>query len=377
MLTVHATGDLVLEIADSRHLLSAAAPTLADADVVIGHLEVPHTTATVQMSTDVPAIPGPPDALDGVASAGFDVLTLAGNHAFDFGGEGIADTRRHCASRGILTTGAGADLEEAWRPALVERGGHHLAVLSVNCVGPRESRAGSAKPGCAHVDVMTHYEPRGANPGGPPRTFTFAEPQGVREFSDRVAAAARDAEVIVALHKGLVHQPVDIADYEYELAYAAIDAGAIAVVSHHAHIMKGVEVYRGRPIFHGLGNFATVTHALGGAADDTPERRAWARERLRLFGFTPDPETPGYPFHPESRNTAIAVLELDGSGGVAARLIPCRIDAESRPVPLTRSAGGDAVGEYIRFITREAGLDTELTWRGDELHITSAKERTT
>lgn len=376
MVVVHATGDLVLERDASRPLFALATPALAAADIVIGHLEVPHTNRGVQMTADVPAIPAPPSALDGVAEAGFDIVTLAGNHVLDLGPDGIADTRRHCAERGILTAGAGDDAAEAWRPAVLERAGRRVAVLSVNCVGPREARAGSAKPGCASIDVVTHYETRGANPGGPPRVFTFADPDDLRILSDAIADAARDADVVVALHKGLVHQPVDIAAYEHEVARAAIDAGSAAVIGHHAHIMKGVEVYRGRPIFHGLGNFATVTRALGGSADgDSPERRAWARERVRLFGFTPDPETPEYPFHPDSRNTAVAVIEI-AADGVGAALIPCRIDAHSRPSPLSRSDGGEAVADYIRTITRDAGLDTEFAWRGDHLRITGSKETT-
>ncbi|MCY1159389.1 MAG: CapA family protein, partial [Citricoccus sp.] len=164
MTTLMATGDLVLERKDATSLLAAAAPVLAGADLVIGHLEVPHTGSTVSMSTDVPALPAPPSALDAVAAAGFHVLTLAGNHVYDFGGEGIEDTRRHCRDRGLGTTGAGRNLAEAWEPAVVEHGGRRIAVLSVNCVGPRESWAGSAKAGCAWVEVVTHYEPRGANP---------------------------------------------------------------------------------------------------------------------------------------------------------------------------------------------------------------------
>lgn len=376
MVVVHATGDLVLERADARELLEPARAALAAADVVIAQLEVPHTDRGVPMTSDVPAIPAPPSALDAVAWSGVDIATLAGNHVFDLGAEGIADTRRHCADRGILTAGAGANAAEAWEPAVVERAGRRVAVLSVNCVGPREARAGSAKPGCASVDVVTHYEPRGANPGGPPRVFTFADPRDLDALAGAVAGAARDADVIVALHKGLVHQPVDIADYEHEVAHRAIEAGAAAVVSHHAHIMKGVEIHRGRPIFHGLGNFATVTRALGGSADDdSPERRAWARERVRVFGFEPDPATPDYPFHPDSRNTAIAVIEISDNGTDAA-LIPCRIDAASRPVPLARDAGGEAVADYIRTITRDAGLDTEFAWRGDHLRIIGSKETT-
>jgi poly-gamma-glutamate capsule biosynthesis protein CapA/YwtB (metallophosphatase superfamily) len=368
--TLMATGDLVLERRDTTSLFSAAAPVLAGADLVIGHLEVPHTESTATMSTDVPALPAPPSALDAVAAAGFEILTLAGNHVYDSGEEGIQDTRRHCRERGLATTGAGRNLEEAWEPAVAEHGGRRIIVLSVNCVGPKESWAGSAKAGCAWIEVVTHYEPRGANPGGPPRTYTFAEPRSLAAFTERVARHARqDTAVVVALHQGLVHQPVDIAQYQYEIAHAAIDAGAVAVLAHHAHVLKGVEAYRGRPIFHGLGNFATVTRALGGAPDDSPERRAWARERTRLFGFQPDPAMPDYPFHPESRNTIIAVITLGSEGHVGAEVIPCWIDDDARPVPVARADGGERVGDYLKSITRKAGLDTVLDWTGDRLTI--------
>lgn len=370
MTVVYATGDLVLERADTTALFASVSAVLGQADVVVGHLEVPHTDATVSMSTDVPALPAPPSALDGVAAAGFDVLTLAGNHVFDFGGEGIADTRALCVARGMAVTGAGATLDEAWEPAVIEHDGRTIVVLSVNCVGPRESWAGSNKPGCAYVEVVTHYEPRGANPGGPPRIYTFAEPRSLRRLSQEIARhAASDTSVIVALHKGLVHQPIDLAEYEREVSHAAIDAGAAAVVGHHAHIFKGIEVYRGRPIFHGLGNFATVTLSLSGADDDSPERRAWARERRALFGFVPDPAMPEYPFHPESRNTAIAVVDIDEHGSVAASVIPCWIESDARPVPLARADGGERIGEYLRAITRDAALTTEFEWEGDRLII--------
>src|SRR5690606_11163559 len=226
---------------------------------------IPHLEDGVVQTTDVPAIPGPPSALDALAEAGFDILTLAGNHVYDFGPEGIRETREHCARRGIRTTGTGETLDEALAPAIAHVDGTSVAVLSDNCVGPRESWATSLKPGAAYVDVVTHYEPRGANPGGPPRIHTFAEPASLRRLYDAVGRAASEADlVIVALHKGLVHVPIEIAAYEREVAHAVIDAGAHAVIAHHAHIFKGVELYRGHPIFHGLGNFATVTRALAG-----------------------------------------------------------------------------------------------------------------
>ena len=121
-----------------------------------------------------------------------------------------------------------------------------------------------------------------------------------------------------------------------------VDAGAHAVIGHHAHIAKGVEVYRDRPIFHGLGNFATVTRALSVSAEGSPERVAWARQRRRLFGFEPDAAMPDYPFHPESRHTAIAELVVE-DGEVSAALLPCWIDDEARPVPVGRSDRGEQV----------------------------------
>ena len=369
MITVHAVGDLVLEREDSRPLLEPAREVLRGADLVIGHLEIPHLHDGLVQTTDVPAIPGPPSALDALADAGFDILTLAGNHVYDFGPEGIRETREHCERRGMHTAGTGDTLDEALAPAVAHVDGTSVAVLSVNCVGPRESWATSLKPGAAYVDVVTHYEPRGANPGGPPRIHTFAEQASLRRVCDAVERAASEADhVIVALHKGLVHAPIDIAAYEREVAHAVIDAGAHAVIAHHAHIFKGVELYRGHPIFHGLGNFATVTRALAGRDEDSLERRAWARERRRLFGFDPDPAMPDYPFHPESRNTAIAVLGFEG-GGVDAALIPCWIDDDARPVPVHRGDRGDDVADYLRTITTEAGFATDLAWDDDRLVV--------
>lgn len=372
MITVHAVGDLVLERSDSRALFDAAAPVLRTADVVLGHLEIPHLSEGAQRvvhSTDVPAIPGPPEALDAVAAAGFTMLTLAGNHIYDFGPEGIRQTRQHCADRGILTAGVGETLDEALQPMIAEIEGIRVAVLSVNCVGPRETWASSLKPGAAYIEVITHYEPRGANPGGPPRIETHAEATSLARVKEAVVRTAERADVVlVGLHKGLVHTPAEIADYEREVSHAVIDAGAHAVIGHHAHIMRGVEFHRGRPILHGMGNFATVTNSLSAKDGDAPERAAWARRRQRLFGFVPDPRMPDYPFHPESRNTAIAVLEMT-YGRLDVSLIPCWIDETARPVPHGRDERGEAVADYLRMITADAGFATELSWDGDILRV--------
>ena len=126
------------------------------------------------------------------------------------------------------------------------------------------------RPGCAYVQVITHYELDHASPGGPPRIYTFAEPESTEAMLTDVEKLRREVDVlIVALHKGIGHTPAALAMYERPLAKAAIDAGADIVVGHHAHILRGIEMYKGRPIYHGLGNFVTVTRALN--IEDEPK----------------------------------------------------------------------------------------------------------
>jgi poly-gamma-glutamate synthesis protein (capsule biosynthesis protein) len=175
----------------------------------------------------------------------------------------------------------------------------------------------------------------------------------------------------VALHKGLVHTPVKLAMYERPIARAAIDAGADVVVGHHAHILHGVEVYRGRPIFHGLGNFATVTRVLNVEGNPDPAALDWANRRRELFGFEPDPDYSTYAFHPEAKNTMIAVCEVGRQGVIRAGFIPCWVNQNGVPEVLGHDERGERVTMYVERITREAGLSTEFRWGGDQVWFLS------
>jgi poly-gamma-glutamate synthesis protein (capsule biosynthesis protein) len=360
-------GDLILDEPDPAALLEPSRALLQSADLVVGQVEVPHSRRGTVQSTDVPARPSDPDNLAALRDAGLDVATLAGNHIHDAGREGIEDTLATLRGLGIATTGAGLSLEEALRPAVVEVAGRTVGVLSFNCVGPRDGWARPSKHGCAYVEVLTHYELDHASPGGPPRVYTFATPESLAAMRAAIVALREDVDVLlVALHKGIGHVRATLAHYEGDVARAAIDAGADAVIGHHAHILRGIEVHAGRPIFHGLGNFATVTRALSPDNPETPEAAAWARRRVELFGFAPDPAMPTYPFNPESRRTMIGDLRVCDDGTVEAGFVPCWIDDHTRPVPLGPGEG-DAVVDYVEAITREAGLATAYRWDGDRV----------
>jgi poly-gamma-glutamate synthesis protein (capsule biosynthesis protein) len=359
-------GDLILDEPAPDSYFDPARSILQQADLLIGHVEVPHTRRGRENTSDVPAPPSDPDNLTALKHAGFHVATLAGNHIFDAGFAGIEDTVATLRQLDIATTGAGMSLAEARKPAVVARRGLKVGTLSYNCVGPKDSWASEKKAGCAYVHVITHYELDHASPGGPPRIYTFAEPESTDAMLEDVRKLRGEVDVlIVALHKGIGHTPAALTMYERPLAKAAIDAGADIVVGHHAHILRGVEMYKGRPIYHGLGNFVTVTRALNIEANPNPKRLEWARRRRELFGFEPDPNYPTYPFHPEARNAMIAVCEVGAEGVRKAGFIPCWVNPKGQPEICGDDERGRAVASYVEQISRKAALHTNFVWDGN------------
>ena len=356
-------GDLILDEPNPDAHFDLARAQLLDCDVLVGHVEVPHTNRGQAANFDVPAPASDPANLAALKRAGFHIATLAGNHIADAGPRGVEDTVAELKTLGIVTAGAGRNLAEARRPAVVERHGMRFGFLSYNCVGPRESWAGAARAGCAYVQALTHYELDHASPGGPPSVYTFAEPKTLDAMIADIEALRPQVDVLgVALHKGMGHTPATVGMYERQIARSAIDAGADVVIGHHAHILQGMEIYHNRPIFHGLGNFAIATRALSLEANPSPERRAWAERRRKLFGFEPDPGYLTYPFHPEAKNTIIAFCEVDRHGVRSAGFTPCFVNRHSQPEALKDDDRGRAVADYVQDITIRAGLNAQFTW---------------
>ena len=370
--TVLAVGDVILGEADPDRFFAPASSILQAGDAVIAHVETPYTREGIQMPLEVPSGAGDPERLSALPAAGFNLATIAGNHAYDQGLPGVRDTIATLRSLGLQTTGTGLNIAEARQPAFLERKGIRFGLLSYNAVGPRASWAGPAKAGAAYVDVMTHYEQEYATPGGPGRIYTFVEPESLEAMEYDIEALRPHCDIlIVASHKGVGHTRAEIASAEKQLTHATVNAGADIVVGHHAHICKGVEVYKGKPIFHGLGNFVTPGSSLSTdpSKNNSPERLAWAKRRKKLFGFEPDPNMPNYAFHPESRNTMIAKVVVSRAGVVRAGFVPCYIDQQVRPVPVSRDNGGQAVFDYMAGIAAEVGLKTEFAWNEDGTEV--------
>lgn len=350
-LTLVLTGDLVLDEPDAGHWLSGIAPATRAADIAVGHLEVPHTKRGHELEGDVPAPGAPPENLAAIAEAGFSILSLAGNHIADCGAEGIADTCAGLDALEIAYTGAGASLAEAMAPAVIECDGRRVALLSYNCVGPEIAWASHKKAGCNYLRVETSD----GSPINPAAALERITKSALESLASDIAAARTQADfVMVAFHKGIVHTPARLAPYEQPLAHAAIEAGADVVIGHHAHIIRGIEFFRGKPIFHGLGNGCVVTRALS-PAQDHPARRAWAERRKKMFGFEPDPAYVLAPFHPEAVNAFLGRLIWHADGRIDAGIIPVHVEPPGRPV-LAYNDRAREIAAYVESITTAAGL---------------------
>jgi poly-gamma-glutamate capsule biosynthesis protein CapA/YwtB (metallophosphatase superfamily) len=350
-LTIVLTGDLVLDVEDADHWLSGIAPAIRSADIAIGHLEVAHTRRGVELAGDVPAPGAPPENLAALKRAGFTAVSLAGNHIADCGGEGIDDTIEELERLGIAYTGAGATLAQARAPAELECQGRRVALLSYNCVGPEAAWADTSRAGCNFLRVRT----ADGSPVAPAAPLIEITGEALEQLHADIAGARGSAElVIVALHKGIVHTPAELAPYERPLAEAALAAGADVVVGHHAHILRGIEVRDGRPVFHGLGNGCVVTQALS-PSQDHASRAAWALRRRELFGFEPDPRYTLAPFHPEAAHAVLGIVRWGRDGSLETGVVPVFVEPPGRPVCVVDDRA-EAVIDYLRRIGAMAGL---------------------
>lgn len=377
-LTLLAVGDIIPSMPNPENAFALVAPTLKSADILIGQGEVPFTTR--------PAVTaawsglGYPDAISRVCDpknisslnyAGFHLLHLAGNHIWDAGVPGVEDTINELKKHGIATVGAGMNIDEARAPVIINRNGTRFGFLSYNCVGPRETYANPLKPGCAWIHVLTCYEMDHPTTGGIPAIYTFAEPKSLAAMIDDVKNLRSHCDIlIVHFHKGVGMTPVRIALYEQAISYAAIDNGADLILSEHAHILKGIEIYKGKTIYHGLGHFIMP---LG--APISPEGRPkWLleeeeRRARESMGLIRGPDCPTWPMHPDNNMNIIAKCIIEDNKICQTRFLPVLNNKRGQPEILKNDERGKVLFDYMTRITTEAELNARFTWDGDEILI--------
>lgn len=370
---------------------------LKDADVTYGHLEMNFADYD---ELKWPArgqgigsfMMADPEIAKDLKWAGFDIMSTAHNHSFDFGAEGLFATKKHMKAAGIVTAGTGADLELAGEPGYVDKKNGRVALVSTSSGNQHFMWAGMPKgalrgrPGVNPqrltfefmVDEQTAKnlkdfgekfnfmkKPKhgreesfgiqipGAQQWGDPESFFVGDKCEIisrchKRDLDRNLRSVHEARsmadlVIVAHHFSVSDGPRGETPpgFVKEFAHAMVDGGADIYVGHGWHRTLGVEIYNGKPIFYGIGNFFAQSEFIQRVPFDSYD--AWGHDVDRLSMLTPA----AHPLHPGLDtptdtwwSSAVIKLEMEGEKLRRVLLHPVEMGRDMSPeVKQTRRTG--------------------------------------
>ncbi len=257
------TGDInLMNVDDPREPFGKILGELHAADVVFGNLECClHLPASRHSHSNEGFFADPLVGGDALKLSGVRAVGLANN--VNYGAGNIAASIARLDEIGMLHTGAGPNLAAARAPAVIARNGLRVGILQRSSVyWPTDHEARDDAPGIAVLRGHTAYHvpmgrlrpgaPPANRPGVPPEIITWADPVYLAEFRKDIEALRPQVDVLIAsCHWGLGRETLQ---YMTEIGRAAIDAGADLVVGHGPHYSLPVELYKGKPIYYGLGN---------------------------------------------------------------------------------------------------------------------------
>jgi poly-gamma-glutamate synthesis protein (capsule biosynthesis protein) len=202
-------------------------------------------------------------AAHALVAGGIDCVSLANNHALDYGDEALADTLRALDEANVAHVGAGMDLDEALRPALLERSGLRVAVAALTDNMPSWA-AGAGRPGVHHVPLWSM----------PERVHSLRRKPVLGPLLDAASellAGLRWRRILAQLRRTLAlthaadfvvlscHAGPNFCDRPRpafrRFSRAALRSGAHVVHGHSAHIVQGIERVAGRPALYDTGDF--------------------------------------------------------------------------------------------------------------------------
>jgi poly-gamma-glutamate synthesis protein (capsule biosynthesis protein) len=285
------------------------------------------------------------DTAKDFAWAGIDVMSLAMNHAFDWGTTGILTTIKHCEEAGIGHAGTGKNLEVARAPGFFQTSKGRMALVSVASGNSPYEWAGRPKgaipgrPGVNPLRVLTTYEVPGnvaaelkdaAQKLGimsakaaqkPEFTMSQGAISGSNGFSGSiykegdkfaihssghpadlkgnlasVTEARRIADYVMVAHHNSTSEASrsqDPSQFVVDFAHAAIDAGADAYFGHGWHSFLGFEIYKGKPILYGMGSMFVQSNFMSRVPADQFESYGFDMDQLPTYNMASDNLHPG------------------------------------------------------------------------------------
>jgi poly-gamma-glutamate synthesis protein (capsule biosynthesis protein) len=351
---------------------------------------------------------GSPETLQDLVGMGFNLFNRANNHSTDYGAAGLLATNRLMDEWGLVHSGTGANLGWASRPGYLETTKGRIALIGMASTHTPMSRAGAAapevqgRPGVNALRLSQRNEgsaatmaalraaarAQGSNvsydPAAPVRVFgSTVFPGSVDrvlvslsgEDRDRVLTEVRNATdqadyVVVNSHS---HEPgngsVTPPEWMVEFSHQVIDAGANTFVIHGPHQLRGIEIYRGRPIFYSLGNFIFQNETIDPMPADQRLRYGLSVDELAAAVYdrrfrvdeSGNPTT-GFPTGSEWYESVVAIADFEGDEVVQLRLYPIELGwkepRSQRGTPrLAPEALGRRIIEHLAELSRPFGTE--------------------
>lgn len=287
---------------------------LAQADITFGNLESPISSVGSPLPGKGIWFRAKPETVGMLVDSGFDIMSIANNHALDYDAPAFLETIQLLRSQGIEPVGGGQNIQEALTPVIADVNGVKIGFLAFSDMAdifwsrayPRRLKATEEIAGIAPLDKQLIIE-------------------SVSDLKDRVDV------VVVSLHWGneYTDEPLEA---QRKLAYSLIDHGVDLIIGHHPHTLQGIEVYKHGVIAYSLGNF--------------------------LFDQRPE----------KTRQGLILAAEITKLGVKKARLLPVLIEA-AQPQVVTGVEGEEILGRVMRLSGR---LGTLLLPNSTEALVTVA-----
>lgn len=345
---------------------------LNNADLVFGQLEA------VVSEIGSPSCQSPlplriyPSAGECLRKAGFDVMSFASNHTLDWGVDGFYRTIEVMKESGIKIFGAGSNIDEARKPAIAELDdGTKVGFLGYCSILPQGYWALPDRPGVNPMRGLTCAVPNEHDqPGTPVTLYSWPHPEDLQNMITDIETLRPEVDVlVVSQHWGIHFTPAILADYQRYVGRFAIDAGADIVVGHHSHILKGIEVYKGKVLAYSLANFATEGPAAyfegtRGLLNDS--RHSVVRKLNKDFKNHPKRTMPF-----DSCKTILLKCIIEDKKLKSVSFLPVWIDDESF-IPEILSADDprfDDVNKYMTDITVSQDIEPHFTVEGNEVRI--------
>lgn len=350
-------GDILIDRVKPESIFQHVAGFLRSGDITFANAEQGYCDKGYP--NPIHASYSDPRNLPALLYAGIDVLSMANNHTLDWGTDGLLDTMERLKKAALPYVGVGKNLAEAHKPVILERKGTKVGFLAYSCTGPDGYEAEEDKPGYAPVRAWTIYEKVDYQPATPPRIVSFPYKEDLAAMVKDIRRLKEQADVaVVSFHWGLHLVPRVIPMYCFDVGHAAIDAGADLILGGHTHILKGIEVYKGKVIFYSLNNFACE---LGPGTLSMKINTGTARKLTGLYGTM---------HHPEAKATVIAKAIIGDGEIKRVSYVPCYINEKEEPEIVTRNdSRGQEVYDYVEDISRSEGLSVSFSWDGDEVVI--------